>query len=176
MPYNPLALTPFDPNLETNAVTPYTYTNLDDSIETIKTQGYFDIELEDPNNIAGSLKLNDRILVVASDTTQEIVVGGIFQKEGPGVRPNQVFTASVFQSEIFCAEKKTTVGGSATEVINIDDILATDLGFVQIESSSVGALTIEKVVPTADTLTVIFNADPGNDTVIAISIIRILRA
>lgn len=58
------------------------------------------------------------------------------------------------------ANKHTEAGGSATVTITATGAAATDLAFVNIESSA-NAVEIQKVTPTADTITVLCSADPG---------------
>ncbi len=70
------------------------------------------------------------------------------------------------------AAQPTTVGGGAAEAFNIPGVLATDLAYVQVVDDGTANVTVLQAVCTADTLTVTFSADPGNDTVINYQIIR----
>jgi hypothetical protein len=54
-------------------------------------------------------------------------------------------------------------GGGASNAFVATGVLATDLVFAEIVAST-NAVSIAKVVPTADTLTVTFSADPGAGT------------
>lgn len=58
------------------------------------------------------------------------------------------------------ANKHTEAGGSATVTITATGAAATDLAFVAIESSA-NAVSIQKVTPSANTITVLCSGDPG---------------
>lgn len=73
---------------------------------------------------------------------------------------------------IVFAGQPTTVGGSAAEAITVTGALNTDLAFVQMVDDGTNNVTIVNAVVTADTLTVTFSADPGNDAVINYQIVR----
>lgn len=60
--------------------------------------------------------------------------------------------------------KNSSAGGSATVVISASGVLATDLVFAQIESS-VNVVNVQKVTPTANTITVLCSGDPGAATI-----------
>ena len=70
------------------------------------------------------------------------------------------------------AGQPTTVGGAAAEAFAVPGVLVTDLAFVQVVNDGTGNVTVLQAVCTADTLTVTFSANPGNDTVINYQIIR----
>lgn len=70
------------------------------------------------------------------------------------------------------AAQYTTAGGSASEIISIPGVDATDLAFVQIVDNGTANVTDPVAVCTANTLTVTFSADPGADTVINYQIMR----
>lgn len=70
------------------------------------------------------------------------------------------------------AGQPTTVGGGAAEAITVTGALNTDLAFVQMVDDGTNNVTIVNAVVTANTLTVTFSADPGNDCVINYQIIR----
>lgn len=70
------------------------------------------------------------------------------------------------------AGQPTTTGGGAAEAITVTGALATDLAFVQMVDDGTNNVTIVNAVVTADTLTVTFSADPGNDAVINYQLIR----
>lgn len=67
----------------------------------------------------------------------------------------------------------TTLGGAAAEAITVTGALATDLAFVQLVDGGTGVVSVVKAVVTADTLTVTFSADPGNDAKINYQIVRL---
>lgn len=58
------------------------------------------------------------------------------------------------------ANKHTEAGGSATVTITATGAAATDLAFVAIQSSA-NAVEIQKVTPSANTITVLCSGDPG---------------
>jgi hypothetical protein len=62
--------------------------------------------------------------------------------------------------------KFTTVGGAAAEAITVTGLAATDLVFVMLENDGTNNVSILSAVPTLNTLTVTFSADPGNDAII----------
>jgi len=70
------------------------------------------------------------------------------------------------------AAQVTTAGGAAAEAITVTGLLSTDLVFCQIKDNGTSNVTILQAVPTANTLTVTFSADPGNDTVIYYQALR----
>lgn len=70
------------------------------------------------------------------------------------------------------AAQFTTVGGAAAEAIAIPGVLATDLGFVQIKDNGTGNVTALQAACTANTLTVTFSGNPGNDCIIYYQILR----
>ena len=69
----------------------------------------------------------------------------------------------------FHTYQHTTVGGDEEETITIAGVEATDMAFVQVVS---GTAIYGSAACTANTLTVTFNADPSNDTVINVLILR----
>jgi len=69
------------------------------------------------------------------------------------------------------AGKEADGGGSATVAIAVTGVLATDVVFAQVEAST-NAASVQKVTPTADTVTVILSADPGADTILSYQVLR----
>ena len=67
--------------------------------------------------------------------------------------------------------KESNGGGSATVAITVTGVAATDRVFAQLEAST-NAVTVQKVTPTADTITVTLSGDPGASTIIAYQAIR----
>ena len=70
------------------------------------------------------------------------------------------------------AGQHTTAGGDATEVATVTGVLATDVIVSVIEDAASGAANILKVVPTANTITWTFNADPTADHLINYAALR----
>lgn len=71
------------------------------------------------------------------------------------------------------AAQYTTTGGAAAEAITVTGALSTDLAFVQLVDDGTNNVTVLNAVMTADTLTVTFSADPGNDAIINYQIVRL---
>lgn len=69
------------------------------------------------------------------------------------------------------AGKENNGGGSATIAITVTGALATDLVFAQVEASTT-PVTVQKVTPSADTVTVLLSGDPGAATVITWQVLR----
>ncbi len=70
------------------------------------------------------------------------------------------------------AGQPTTVGGAAAEAFVIAGVLNTDLAFVQIVDDGGAAVTVLQAVCTANTLTITFSANPGNDAIFNYQILR----
>lgn len=70
------------------------------------------------------------------------------------------------------AAQVTTVGGAAAEAFTVTGVAATDLVFAQIKDNGTSNVTLLQAVPTTNTLTFTFSADPGNDTVLYYQVLR----
>lgn len=67
----------------------------------------------------------------------------------------------------------TTAGGAAAEAITVTGaVAATDRAFVQLVNPGTNTVTVVDAVVTTDTLTVTFDADPGNDAIINWQLVR----
>lgn len=109
---------------------------------------------------------NTGALTIANNaiTTAKILNANVtLAKLASGITPSHV---------IKFAGQPTTAGGAAAEAITVTGALNTDLAFVQMVNDGTNNVTIVNAVVTADTLTVTFSADPGNDAVINYQIIR----
>lgn len=73
-------------------------------------------------------------------------------------------TANVASAYVALSGKYSNAGGSATATITATGILTTDEVFAAIQSS-VTAVSIQKVTPTANTITVLMSADPGTSVI-----------
>lgn len=80
----------------------------------------------------------------------------------PGIEPSHI---------VKYAGKEANDGNSATIAITVTGVLATDVVFAQLEASS-NLTTIVNVTPSADTITVLLNGDPGPSTIIAYQALR----
>jgi len=73
----------------------------------------------------------------------------------------------------FAGEEQTTGGGGATETFTVTGALETDLVFTQMIADGTNDVTIlESSITAADTLTVVFSADPAGDTDFAYQVLR----
>lgn len=70
------------------------------------------------------------------------------------------------------AAQVTTVGGAAAEAFTVTGVAATDLVFAQIKDNGTSNVTLLQAVPTTNTLTFTFSANPGNDTVLCYQVVR----
>lgn len=69
--------------------------------------------------------------------------------------------------------QSTTVGGAAAEAITVTGaVAATDRAFVQLVSPGTNTVTVVDAVVTTNTLTVTFDADPGNDAIFNWQLVR----
>lgn len=92
---------------------------------------------------------------------------------GSGVIDKAMLSSGISASHIVkFGGQHTTVGGGAAEAITVTGALATDLAFVQLVDDGTNNVSVLSAAVTADTLTVTFSADPGNDAVINYQLIR----
>lgn len=97
-------------------------------------------------------------------TTAKILDANVtLAKLATGITPSHV---------VKFAAQYTTTGGAAAEAITVTGALVTDLAFVQLVDPGTNTVTVSIAVVTADTLTVTFSADPGNDAIINYQILR----
>lgn len=114
-------------------------------------------------NVATSVAMSGDVAIVASGATT-IQAGAVgLSKLASAVAPSHV---------VKYAGQHTTVGGAAAEAIAVTGLAATDLVFVQMKNDGTSNVTIVDAVPTLNTLTVTFSADPGNDTVVYYQALR----
>lgn len=120
-----------------------------------------------PQPISGDATLAaSGALTIANDavTTAKILNANVtLAKLASGVTPSHI---------VKFAGQPTTAGGAAAEAIAVVGALVTDLAFVQMVDNGTNNVTIVDAVVTADTLTVTFSADPGNDAVINYQLLR----
>ncbi len=104
------------------------------------------------------------------------------------IAPNAITTAKILDANVTLAKlaagiapaavikffgQATTVGGAASEAITVTGaVAATDRAFIQLVDPGTNTVTVVDAVVTADTLTVTFSADPGNDAIINYQLIR----
>ena len=109
---------------------------------------------------------NTGVLTLAANsvsTTQIEDANVTLGKLAAGIAPSHV---------IRFAGQHTTVGGGAAEAITVTGAAATDLAFVQMVDDGTANVTIIDAVVTANTLTVTFSGDPGNDAIINYQLIN----
>lgn len=108
--------------------------------------------------------VNTAAIQNAAVTTPKIADANVtLAKLAAGITPSHV---------IKFGAQHTTVGGAAAEAIVINGVLATDLAFVQLVDEGTNTVTVSWAVCTANTLTITFSADPGNDAIVNYQIIR----
>ena len=78
---------------------------------------------------------------------------------------NGTATVTPIASYVKYSGKQNNGGGSATVAITVTGLTTSDLVFAQVQAST-NAVTVQKVTPTANTLTVLLSGDPGASTVI----------
>lgn len=113
------------------------------------------------SNIATGVPMSGDATIVASGaltiannaiTTAKILNANVtLAKLAAGITPSHV---------IKFAGKDVSAGGSATVTITATGVAATDIVFAQIQASA-NAVTVQKVTPTTNTITVLCSGDPG---------------
>ena len=142
----------------------------DDTLATITTAGYVTAQatnIELLNN--GEFQWQDTDIVLISYAsgiaffTYDSVNADFIANPVAGSKPAYV---------VVFAGKESYAGGSATDAITVTGALDTDLVFAQVQESTT-AVSVQKVTPTANTLTVLMSADPGAATVITWQVLRL---
>ncbi len=108
---------------------------------------------------AGTLTIANNAITTAKILNANVTLA----KLAAGITPSHIIKFS---------GQPTTVGGAAAEAFAVAGVLVTDRAFVQVVDNGTNNVTVLQAVCTADTLTVTFSADPGNDAVINYQIIR----
>ncbi len=124
-----------------------------DNWATITASAYF-------NDLINDLKVNDLIIVqsttergflrVNSVTTNVTTVHDLY--------PNPAYVARYAGTHAYG-------GGGTSTAITVTGVLASDIPMASIKAST-NNVSVTKVVPTADTITVHFSADPGASTTV----------
>lgn len=167
-----------------------TSTGSNEAVATIAASGYFNAFQVNMTLGLGPLGLDDVIIIHGNDASAMYSVTAVvtnvtvsafaavgvvgtaniqdaavtLAKLAAGITPSHV---------IKFADQVTTAGGAAAEVITVTGaVAATDRAFVQVVDNGTNNVTVLQAVVTADTLTVTFSADPGNDAVINYQLIR----
>jgi hypothetical protein len=109
---------------------------------------------------AGALTIANNAITTAKILNANVTLA----KLAAGITPSHI---------IKFANQVTTVGGAAAEAFTVTGaVAATDRAFVQMVDNGTNNVTVLQAVVTANTLTVTFSADPGNDAVINYQLIR----
>ena len=171
-------VTPFggSPTVE-NTVNVFTYASPNDTVATIIASNYFLAQYASLNvgdiiwgkgtdaafacQVTASSSSSVTVASMGLTTsigTANIVNGAVtLAKLATGVSPEAVVKFSA---------QYTTVGGAAAEAITVTGALDTDLAFVQLVAPGSNTVSVNYAVVTADTLTVTFSGDPGNNAII----------
>lgn len=121
-----------------------------------------------PAGAVGTANLQDgavTALKLASDavTTAKILNANVtLAKLASGIAPSHI---------VKYAGSANYAGGGTSTAITVTGAAATDLVFAQIQAST-NAVSVVKVVPTLNTVTVHFSADPGAATVVQYQVLR----
>jgi hypothetical protein len=112
--------------------------------------------------VAGSVKLGT-LLTAATNASVPAAGSVSLAKLASGILPSHV---------IKFASQYHTLGGSATEVVTVTGVLATDI--VQCTIQKVGATprTLTTCAPTTNTITIVFSGDPSTDHIVAYEVAR----
>lgn len=172
----------------------------DETVATIAASGYFDSVQQNltSGKEAGILALGDVIMIHGNDSNGMYVVDSIttnvtvaaFASAGTidtaNLAGDAVTNAKIADDAVSLeqlddgispshvvkyAGKESDGGGSATVAITVTGVLSTDVVFAQVEAST-NAVEVQKVTPTADTITVLLSGDPGASTEIAYQALR----
>lgn len=164
----------------------WSYQSSADTLATIMTADYF-------LDMRFALNQNDIIFIVGSDGSELVRVTSAVNATSvtvtayDAVPPGTIDTDDLAAGAVTLAKldtgiapshvvkyaaQYTTTGGAAAEAIAVAGVLATDLAFVQLVDDGTNNVTVSIAVCTANTLTVTFSADPGNDAVINYQVLR----
>ncbi|MBX9704872.1 MAG: hypothetical protein K5Q00_01345 [Gammaproteobacteria bacterium] len=110
-----------------------------------------------------NLAVNAAKLAADAVTTAKILNANVtLAKLAAGITPSHI---------VKFAGTQANGGGSATITITVTGMLISDLPFVAIQAST-NAVSIQKVTPTADTITVLLSGDPGAATTLSYQVLR----
>jgi hypothetical protein len=163
----------------------FTYASATDNIATVTAADYFAPVVYD-------LAVGDLIFIDASDADGIYLVSAVDRdlgtisvvSYGPA---GAVATANIQAGAVTLAKlaagitpshvvkyaaQYTTTGGSASEAITVNGVLATDLVFIQVKNDGTNNRTVLAAAATLDTITVTFSGDPGADLVLYYQVLR----
>jgi hypothetical protein len=127
------------------------------------------VSVFDTTGVVGTANIQDSAVTAAKIATDAVTTAKILAanvtlaKLAAGITPSHV---------VKYAARATTVGGSATEAFTVTGALATDIQSVTVVNNGTNNVTLLESVLTNNTLTLTFSANPGNDAIIAYSILR----
>lgn len=163
----------------------FTYASAADNIATVTAADYF-------SDVVYDLNVGDIIIIEASDGNGMYVVDAVDKTLGTisvvSFAPaGAVDTANLVNGAVTLAKldsgiapshivkfaaEYTTAGGAAAEAITVNGVAATDLVFVQLKDEGTNTVAVVKAAATLNTVTVTFDADPGNDAIIYYQVLR----
>lgn len=139
-------------------------------VDTVdRTAGTVTVVSYGPAGAVGTANLQDGAVTavkLASDavTTAKILNANVtLAKLASGIAPSHI---------VKYAGTANYAGGGTSTAITVTGAAATDLVFAQIQAST-NAVSVVKVVPTLNTVTVHFSADPGAATVVQYQVLRV---
>ncbi len=109
---------------------------------------------------------NAGLVTIANNaiTTAKILNANVtLAKLAAGITPSHV---------VKFAGKVANGGGSATIALTVTGVLSTDVVFAAVQAST-NAVSVQKVTPTTDTITVLLSGDPGAATTISYEALRV---
>ena len=108
-------------------------------------------------SFTGSVPSDSGVYAIGCTLFSE-TTGAQYQNTGTVASP--VFTANTSLFSTKYGGKYSNAGGSATVAITVTGVATGDLVFAQIQSSA-NEVSIQKVTPTANTITILCSGDPG---------------
>lgn len=103
------------------------------------------------SNVATGVPMSGDATMVNTGALTIALAAVTLAKLAPGITPSHI---------IKFAGKDVSAGGSATVTITATGVAATDVVFAQIQASA-NAVTVQKVTPTTNTITILCSGDPG---------------
>lgn len=148
-------------SVKADAFNGWVYRDTGDTLASLTASGYF-------NAVYDQVSIDDRIYIVGTDFLGEFVVTST-----DSATPVTVARMDSKQSGsyLFAAGENSWGGGGASHPITITGLLTTDIVNVSLAASA-NAVTIQKSVKTANTLTITFSGDPGAGTLIDYTVYR----
>lgn len=104
-----------------------------------------------------------------NSTAFKASLGTVIQTAENAIAAN---ASAIGGKSIVSCSQETTVGGTAAEAFTIAGVLATDQAFIQLVDDGTNNVSVASVACTENTVTVTFSANPGNDAIINVLVIR----